>query len=313
MISLLLDCDPGIDDAVALCLAAGCPDVDFLGVTTVAGNHVLERTTHNARAVLALAGSPVPVTAGCDRPLLRKLRIAPEIHGETGLGAGPPPVSDVSGVPLLDGHAANRIVEVTRTHPGEVTLVAIGPLTNLAVALRLDPGLADRVGSVVVMGGATTRGNTTPAAEFNIYGDPEAAAVVFDAPWSVTMVGLDVTHQARCTRGHQERLAAAGPAGRYLAGLLDEYRTGARTSGDEDPAMHDPVALAAAIRPELLRCEPATVVVETVGAATAGMTVVDFAAGEEAAGPLHRVGTVLDVDGFWAMLLDAVGRLGPAL
>ena len=309
MLPLLLDCDPGIDDAVALCLAAGCPDVQLVGVTTVAGNHILERTTRNARAVLALAGAAVPVTAGCDRPLLRQLCIAPEIHGETGLGNGPPPVSDVSSVPLLGGHAANRIVEVVRSRPGEVTLVATGPLTNVALALRLDPGLPDAVAGVVVMGGATTRGNTTPAAEFNIYVDPEAAAMVFAAPWSVTMVGLDVTHQARCTPDHQRLLAATGPVGAYLAGLLDEYRSG--VAGGEDPAMHDPVAMAAAIRPALLRTEPAAVVVETTGAATAGMTVVDFDAGSAApaGAPLHRVGTTLDVEGFWALLLDAVARL----
>lgn len=301
---VVIDCDPGHDDAVAILLAAGSPTVELLGITTVAGNQTLERTTRNARVVATVGGIDVPVRAGCARPLLRHLRTAGEIHGETGLD-GPPPVEPA--VPLADGHAVDWLIDTILARPGEVTLVATGPLTNVALAVRREPRIVAAVRRMVLMGGSAGRGNVTPAAEYNIRTDPEAAAIVFGEPWSVTMVGLDVTHQALCVPKIQERLERTGAAGRFVGALIDFYRArNAERGAWPDPPVHDPVAVAAVIDPGMVRTEPATVEVETASHLTAGMTVVDFAA---RSGQGHRVATGLDVDAFWALVLDALGRL----
>jgi purine nucleosidase len=303
---VILDCDPGLDDAVAILLALASPEVDLLAITTVAGNVALDRTTLNARRVCSAAGArDVPVVAGCDRPLLREPVEAGDVHGESGLGDLEWPEPDV---PLRPGHAADLIAERVLAEPGDVTLIAIGPLTNLALALRREPRIAGAVREIVLMGGSFTRGNTTPAAEFNVYADPEAAAVVFGAGWPLTMVGLDLTHQAAVTPDVIDRVAAIGSplAGTVVRMLRFLGRTAAAEPG---PPLHDPCAVARVIDPALVGCRDAFVAVETRGRWTQGMTVVDFAG---RLGHPHNasVATALDVPAFWDLLVDALERLG---
>src|SRR5579863_6157079 len=188
---IILDCDPGIDDALAIAFAAGSPAIELAGLTTVAGNVELAKTTANALAVASFVGlDSVPVTAGCPAPLLRPALHAGHVHGESGLGGAvlPAPARGPGA-----GHAIDYIIAAAAAAPGEITLVATGPLTNIALALRREPRLASWVGDFVIMGGSASRGNVTPAAEFNIWADPEAAAIVFAAGWTVRMIGLDVT------------------------------------------------------------------------------------------------------------------------
>ncbi len=308
--SVILDCDPGHDDAIAILAALGHPGIDLVGVTTVAGNQTLDHTTRNACAVLTVAGPSgrgVPVHAGAAAPLRRPLRIAAEFHGESGLD-GPAPVE-----PRIEpsaGHAVDFIIDTVLGAPEPTSLVAVGPLTNLALALRREPALATSTERVVLMGGSFTRGNTTPAAEFNILVDPEAAAAVFDAPWPVTMVGLDVTHQARCTPAVQQRFAGMStPVGDFVDGLMRYFRSAyAKATEFTDPPVHDPCAVAALADPELLDVVPAEVQVETRGEHTTGMTVVDF----DSVAARHRVATGIDAPGFWEMVVEAVARLGSA-
>lgn len=305
-VPIILDCDPGHDDAVAILLAAGDPGIELLGITTVAGNQTLDRTTANACAVCTVAGIAGPVLAGADRPLLRPLQTAAEFHGESGMD-GPTPVEAT--VTPGDEHAVDFIIRTVLADPGRVTLVAVGPLTNLALALRREPAIATAAREVVIMGGAYTRGNTTPAAEFNILVDPEAAAIVFAAPWTVTMIGLDVTHQALCLPAVQERFAALGtPQGDFVDGLMTFFRASyATVASMPDPPVHDPCAVALVIDPTVMDVVPATVQIETVGRWTSGMTVVDF---DAPAASRHRVATSLRADRFWTLVEDAVTRLG---
>ena len=306
---IILDCDPGHDDAMAILLALGTPEIDLAAITTVAGNHPLELTTLNALRVCTLAGiNDVPVAAGCAAPLVRPLVTAPEIHGTTGLEGyewGEPAVRAVP------DHAVDLIIDLVRESPGEITLVPVGPLTNIAVALRKEPRIASLVRSVVLMGGSFSRGNTTPAAEFNIYVDPEAASAVFNAGWPVTMIGLDVTHLADATPEVLERIEALRTElGSAVAGMLRFYRDQKlREFGTAAPHVHDPCAVARVAQPELITCLDAEIDVELAGTFTRGMTVTEFRR-------RHRghakalVGTDLDVEGFWDLFIDALGRLG---
>jgi len=306
---IILDCDPGHDDALAILLAHGCPDLELAAITTVAGNHPLEVTTRNALRVCTLAGiADVPVAAGCGAPLLRELVTAPEIHGETGLEGND---WDEPAVRPVADHAVDVIVDLVMASPGEITLVPTGPLTNVALALRRQPRIAERVAGVVLMGGSYTRGNHTPAAEFNVFVDPEAAAVVFGAGWPVTMVGLDVTHRFLATDEVLERLAAVGtPAAAAVTGLLGFYRAAhLQGTGRRDAPVHDPCAVACAARPELLELRDARVDIELAGRLTAGMTVTDFRPTRER--PANAAVAVdVDAPGVWDLFLDALIRIG---
>jgi purine nucleosidase len=305
---IILDCDPGHDDAMAILLAQGTPELELAAITTVAGNHPLELTTLNALRVCELAGiRGVPVAAGCASPLLRQLVTASHIHGVSGLEGhtwAPPSLHAVS------EHAVDLITDLVMSSPGEIALVAVGPLTNLAVALRREPRLAERVREVVLMGGSYTRGNVTPAAEFNIFVDPEAAAVVFEAGWPLTMVGLDVTERALAGEQVLQRIASLGtPVSTAIVGLLRFYAERQfRETGSLEPPVHDPCAVARVARPELLEQRPARVGIELAGRLTTGMTVTDFRPSPER--PANAsVATGLDVDGFWGLFIEAVGRL----
>jgi purine nucleosidase len=317
---IIIDCDPGHDDAMAILLAHGDPGVEICAITTVAGNQTLEKTTLNAQRVCTVAGiTNVPIAAGCDRPLLRRLVTSPETHGESGLDG---PRFGAPTVPLADIHAVDLIIDLVMASPGEITLVPIGPLTNIAMALRKEPRLAENVREVVLMGGAYTRGNSTPAAEFNIFVDPEAAAAVFDAGWPLTMVGLDLTHQALATRAVVERIAALGtPLSQIVVELIEFFTSTYVQTGSglqprdgglskfNAPPVHDACCIARIIRPELVKCVETFVVVETAGTWSAGMTLADFDSswGRE---PNALVATELDFDGFWGLMLGALERIG---
>jgi purine nucleosidase len=323
---IILDCDPGIDDALAIAFAVGHPGLELCGITTVAGNVGLDLTTSNAQQVCEFIGAAgIPVTPGSPAPLLRPLMDARRVHGDTGLGGVrlPPPMARPSG-----GHAIDFLIETIGAAPGEITLVATGPLTNIALAVRREPRLASQVRDFVIMGGSAGRGNVTPAAEFNIATDPEAAAIVFRAGWTVTMVGLDVTLQARATSAVRDRMRLLGPlADELLLPGLERYATdadplpalpkaGGRAAqqpgrGPGNPPVHDVCAVAHVADAGLLGCVPARVEVETVGRWTSGMTVTDFrpAAAEHNA----LVATEIDVSAFWELVLDAYSRLAAAM
>lgn len=300
---IILDCDPGHDDALAMLLAHGSPEVDLVAVTTVAGNQTLDKVTRNARSVATLAGiTGVPFAAGCDRPLLRDLTVAAHIHGESGLDGTTLPEPTVA---LDPRHAVDLIIDtVLAADPGAITLVPTGPLTNIAMAMRREPRIVPRVREVVLMGGSYTRGNTTPAAEFNVAVDPEAAAAVFAGGWPVTMVGLDLTHQALVTPDVLARIAAIStPVASTVVELLTFYRQAYRADQRmSDPPLHDPCAVARVIAPEVMAVRDAFVVVETQGRWTSGMTVTDFGRS-----PNALVATTLDVPRFWDLLIGALG------
>jgi purine nucleosidase len=313
---IILDCDPGIDDAMAIVYAVGSPDLDLLGITTVAGNVSLDKTTGNALRIRQYLGAAsVPVTAGCAVPLVRPPLSAEHVHGHDGLGGARLPPAASGPQP---GHASDFIIQTVLAAPGDVTLVATGPLTNIALALRREPALATQVRDFVIMGGSASRGNVTPAAEFNMAADPEAAAVVFGAGWTVTMIGLDVTLQAIAHQAVAARLSALGlladelllpGLSGYRDGGLDESVPGGK-AGASGPAVHDLCAVAYVARPDLLGCRPARVEVETAGRWTSGMTVTDFRAGPAECNAL--VATTIDVPAFWDSVLDAYARIGTA-
>ena len=305
---VIIDCDPGHDDALALLLAAGDPRLRLLGVTTVAGNQTLDKTTRNALRVLALAGAAdVPVAAGSDRPLVGELTVAEDIHGSSGLD-GPDldvPVAELAGV-----HAVELMRRLILGGDGPVTLIATGPLTNGALLLRSHPEVVPRVRRVVFMGGSTERGNTTPYGEFNIVTDPEAADIVLRSGLPATMIGLNVTHQALATEEViAEFLAMGTRLGIVCAELMTFFAsTYRRVFGFEHPPVHDPIAVAAVLDPSIVRTVAAPVAVELAGAYTRGATVVDLhrRTGRE---PNAEVAVGLDVDAFWRLLMDAVAVL----
>ena len=299
---VLLDCDPGHDDAIALLLALASPEVELLGVTTVAGNQTLDKTTANAIRVLELAGrAEVPVAAGADRPLVRERSVAANVHGETGLDGPdlPPP----QGAPV-EAHAVDFLAE----RVAGATLVATGPLTNVALLLARHPD--EKPERLVLMGGSIAEGNVTPAAEFNIWADPEAATRVFASGLDVTMVGLDVTHRALVTTAHKEQLRAAGRVGRFVAELLDFYGVFHRkVYGFDGSPVHDAVAVAQVIRPDLLELERLNVRVDCESELCRGRTVVDVwrRTGLE---PNANVAVGIDSQAFLDLLLERLAKLG---
>jgi purine nucleosidase len=307
---IILDCDPGIDDAMAIAFAVGSADIDLAGITTVAGNVGLDKTTANALRLLEFFGAArVPVTAGAAGPLARSAITAEHVHGADGLRGLPLPAATTEPRP---GAAADYIVDTVLAAPGEITLVAVGPLTNVALALRREPALTGAVRDFVIMGGSTTRGNVTPAAEFNIAADPEAAAEVFTAGWTVTMVGLDVTLRATATAAVLERLGGLGRlADELLLPGLRQFDADLEHVGSGEPAVHDVCAVAHVARPGLLGCVPARVDVETEGRFTAGMTVTDFRAAATDRNAL--VAMSIDVAAFWDTVGAAYGRLATRL
>jgi purine nucleosidase/pyrimidine-specific ribonucleoside hydrolase len=309
-VGILLDCDPGHDDAMALLLALASPEVELLGVTTVAGNQTLAHTTANALRVLEFAGrEDVAVAAGADRPLVRPHAVAHEVHGETGLDG--PDLPPARGEPV-EAHAVDFLAERLRTAGRPVTLVAVGPLTNVALLLARHPGVAAHIEAVVLMGGAIAEGNVTPAAEFNIWADPEAAYRVFDSGLDLTMVGLDVTHRALLTDAHAARLREAGPTGALVADLHAFYsRFHRAVYGFEGAPVHDAMALAHVIRPGILETLHRHVAVDCGSELCRGRTVVDLWQRTGAAPNVH-VAVDVDAEAFLGLFVERLGALEPA-
>lgn len=329
-VPVIIDCDPGIDDALALALLLGRADVELLGITTVAGNVAAETTTANALRLREFYGfgAEIPVVAGAVHPLVRPNVFADYVHGRDGLGGAPvPPATHGPD----DGFGPDFIVEQLRARPGEITLVAVGPMTNLALALRREPRITEWAKQVVLMGGSWTRGNITAAAEFNFYADPEAAAAVFNADWRPVLVGLDLTLQARVTDEVMDRWRGYGPLSEQLlvpalanyfdnraaTGTISAPRSHISAAGG--PAVHDAAAAAYVVAPHLFTAMPALTRVETRGDLTSGMSVVDFTAPADETERVHHTSahanslvlTEIDVPGFWQLLeasFEAVAR-----
>jgi purine nucleosidase len=307
---IIIDTDPGQDDAVAILLALASPELDLLAITCVAGNVPLPLTTRNARIVCELAGRPdVPVHAGCDRPLQRKLVTAEHVHGKTGLDGIvlPDPT-----MPLRPEHAVDAIIDILRREPaGSVTLVPIGPLTNIATAMQRAPDIVPRIARIVLMGGAYFEvGNITPAAEFNIYVDPEAADIVFRSGVDLVVVPLDLTHKALTTRARIEAFRALpGRVGPAVAAWTDFFeRFDMEKYGSEGGPLHDPCTIAWLLRPDLFSGRHINVEIELEGRHTTGMTVADWwRVTDRPANALFLKD--VDADGFFALLTERIGRL----
>ncbi len=308
---IIIDTDPGQDDAVAILLALASPDeIDLLGITAVAGNVPLALTQRNARIVCELARRrDVPVFAGCDAPLARKLVTAEHVHGKTGLDG---PQLPEPTMPLADGHAVEFLIDTLRREPaGSVTLVPIGPLTNVAAAFRAAPDIIPRVGQIVLMGGAYFEvGNITPAAEFNIYVDPEAADIVFRSGVDLVVMPLDVTHKALTNRDRVGAFRAMGTeVGRMVAEWTDFFeRFDKEKYGSEGAPLHDPCTIAWLIRPDLFSGRRINVEIELEGRHTTGMTVADWwRVSGRPANALFMGG--VDDSGFYALLTERLARL----
>ncbi|WP_404288355.1 nucleoside hydrolase [Glutamicibacter arilaitensis] len=307
---IILDCDPGHDDAVAILLAHGNPQIELLAVTTVVGNQTLEKVTDNALAVGTIAGiTGVPFAAGCPRPLVRNIETAPQVHGDSGMDG---PAQPKPRIELDERHAVDLIIEIIMSHePGEITLVPTGALTNIALAVRREPRIVERVREVVLMGGGYHTGNWSAVAEFNIKIDPEAAHIVFNEKWPVVMVGLDLTHQALATKEVVERIEriGTGPA-KFVRELMDFFAQAYRDhQGFDAPPVHDPCAVAYVIDPTVVRTLRAPVSVELRGELTLGMTVADFRA--PASADCHTsVAVDLDHERFWDLVVDSLERIG---
>ncbi len=308
---IIIDTDPGQDDAVAILLALASPeDMEVLGITAVAGNVPLPLTQKNARIVCELAGKPdTKVFAGCDAPLKRKLVTAEHVHGKTGLD-GPPMADPV--MPLQTQHAVDFIIHTLRREPAKtVTLCPLGPLTNIATAFQRAPDIVERVQEIVLMGGAYFEvGNITPAAEFNIYVDPEAAEIVFRSGAPIIVMPLDMTHQALTTKPRIEAFRAMGTeAGRMVAAWTDFFeRFDVAKYGSQGAPLHDPTVIAYLIRPELFSGRFINVEIETKGEFTLGMTVADWWGVTDRAPNALFIRNV-DADGFFDLLAERIARL----
>ena len=307
---IIIDTDPGQDDAVAILLALASPEIEVLGITAVAGNVPLALTQRNARIVCELAGRrDVAVYAGCDRPMTRKLVTAEYVHGKTGLDG--PELADPT-MPLRDGHAVDFLIDTLRREAsGSVTLVPIGPLTNIATAFTRAPDIVERVQEIVLMGGAYFEvGNVTPAAEFNIYVDPEAAAAVFASGVDLVVMPLDVTHKALTSADWVAGMRALGNrAGQAVAGWTDFFERYDREKyGAHGAPLHDPCTIAFLIRPDLFSGRRINVEIETTGQFTTGMTVADWwgVSGRAANALFIRD---IDRDGFFALLTERIAAL----
>ena len=305
---ILLDTDPGIDDALALFLALASPEIQLEAITTVSGNVDVDATTHNALALLTLAGrTDIPVAAGCKYPLVRPAVDAALVHGQNGLGdiELPSPTCQA-----LSQHGVDLIIERVMSAPDEITLVAIGPLTNLALALRKEPRLAQHVREVFIMGGALrVPGNVTPCAEFNIYADPHAAQIVLSAGWPLRLVSLDVTQRVILQQTQFAALAAAGaPVPLCMQRMASFYFEQFLANQPEQGfTMHDPLCLAAAFQPDLIAWEPAYVEVELNGTHTLGETVAYFRRSDTPAANI-QASIAVDAPRFTDMFLERIAQ-----
>ena len=308
--SLIIDTDPGQDDAVAILLALASPEINLLGITTVAGNVPLALTQENARKICDLAGrTDMQVFAGLDRPLVRPLVTAEHVHGRTGLDG---PVLPDPETPLQEQHAVDYIIDTLRREPaGSVTLAPIGPLSNIAMAMQRAPDIIPRIRQIILMGGAYFEvGNITPAAEFNIYVDPHAAKVVFASGVPVTMMPLDVTHKALTRTDRVAALRAIGNrTGVAVAEMLEFFeRFDEAKYGSDGGPLHDPCTVAWMIAPDIFNGRPCNVEIETASPLTMGMTVVDW---WQVSSRPHNALVIgdLDADRFFALITERLATL----
>ena len=301
---LILDCDPGHDDAVAILLAARHPKLDLLGITVAAGNQTLENTQQNARKVLQWVGEDLPVYAGCPGPLVRQKLIAADIHGSTGLD-GPvfPPLTKE----LEAEHAVHFIIRTLLASAGDITVVTTGPMTNLALAIRLEPRIVEKIHRIVLMGGSYTNGNVTPAAEFNILADAEATHICFTCGRPITMVGLDVTRKVLCYPEIVERMKRIeNPASELFAALMAHFcRTQKEIFGWEGGPLHDPVTVASLIDPKLLTLKPMNVQIDLRSTQSYGRTNCDYF-GYLQLPPTADVAVDIDVERFWDIIEEGL-------
>jgi inosine-uridine nucleoside N-ribohydrolase len=305
---IILDCDPGHDDAIALLLAIASPEVELIGVTTVAGNTTIDKATNNALRILELAGrSDIPVYRGAERPFIRKQDVAAHVHGESGLDGPDLPQPTTRAQEL---HAVDYLAQEIRARDGKVTLIPTGPLTNIGLLFALHPDV--RPERIVLMGGAIGEGNRTPAAEFNIWADPEAAERVFLEGLDTTMVGLDVTHRALITDAHTERMRSAGRVGKVVAELMDFYARfhKSRYPDLDGSPMHDPVCVAHVIDPSLMTVLDAFIAVDCSGGPSWGRTNVDWRGREHFGAPNAKVGVDIDGNRFAELIVERISSLG---
>lgn len=306
---IIIDTDPGQDDAVGILLALASPELEVLGLTAVAGNVPLARTQYNARVIAELAGrSDLTICAGCDAPMKRPLVTAEHVHGKTGLDGYDLPEPTMA---LDPRHGVDFIIEMLRSHPeGTVTLCPLGPLTNIATAMQRAPDIIPRIQEIVLMGGAYFEvGNITPAAEFNIFVDPEAAAIVFASGVKLVVSSLDVTHKAICTRERVEAFRATGKVGEVVAGWMDFFeRFDVAKYGSDGGPLHDPTVIAYLLKPELFTGRQINVEIETEGSYTTGMTVADWWGVSGRTPNAYFLGTI-DDKGFFDLLTERIARL----
>ncbi|MFM7450386.1 MAG: nucleoside hydrolase [Leptolyngbyaceae cyanobacterium] len=306
---LIIDCDPGADDAIALLLALAFPEkLNLLGITTVAGNVPLALTQRNARFICDLAGKRnIPIYAGCPRPLVRSLQTAEQVHGKTGLDGLA--VSEPT-LPLQPQHGVEFLIQTLLQATAPITIATLGPLTNLAVALVQQPKIGPRIQDIVIMGGAVTHGNVTPSAEFNFYTDPHAAHVVLTSGLPITVFSLDVTHQVIATPDRIQAIRTlAAPLGEAVASLLLHYgRYDQQRHGISGSYLHDPCVIAYLLQPELITSYAAHVVMEIASELTMGRLVVDVWNVTQAP-PNAKVVHTIDPDGFFQLLLQGLSRL----
>lgn len=306
---LIIDCDPGVDDAIAILLALAVPDrLRLLGITTVAGNVPLDLTQRNARQICELAGRPdVNVYAGCPRPLLRSLHTAAEIHGATGLqGAA---LLEPT-MPLQPQHGVDFLIEQLMQAEQPITLAVLGPMTNIAIALIKQPQILQNIAEIVIMGGAVTQGNITSSAEFNLYVDPHAAQVVFDSGAQITLIPLDTTHQLLTTPARLEAIRQLGtPVAKAAAGMLAYYgMPDSQRYGLPGAPLHDPCVIAYLLAPSLFTTQAVHVAVETQGTHTLGRTVVDLW-NVSSQPPTLQITRSLATEQVYALIIDSLAKL----
>ncbi|MEM6251997.1 MAG: nucleoside hydrolase [Cyanobacteria bacterium P01_D01_bin.156] len=306
--SIIIDCDPGVDDAIALLLALAHPNqLNILGITTVAGNVPLHYTSQNALKICALAKADIPVYAGCPRPMLRPLETATDVHGATGLQGTelPAPTSQ-----LMVQHAVAFLIDTLQKAPHPITLVTLGPLTNIAIALIQAPQITDKIEHIVAMGGAITHGNITPAAEFNIYVDPHAAQVVFESGIPLKLITLDTTHQVLTTAEHLTALRQLNTVVSHTAAdLMAHYGTPDKERYGMDGApLHDPCIIAYLLQPELFTFRPTYTIVESSSSKNLGRTVIDWW-GRTGKTPNVDVAASVNTVGIYDLLLKSLSHL----
>ena len=303
---IILDCDPGHDDAVAIMLAAKSEKLDLLGITVVAGNQTLEKTQVNARNVCQCLGLDVPVYAGCGQPMVREKMVAADIHGETGLDG---PVFEPLTKPLEEKHAVQFIIDTLMGSDGDITMVTTGPMTNLAMAMRMEPRIVEKIEQIVLMGGAYTNGNVTPAAEFNIIADADAAYVCFTSGRPITMVGLDVTRKALCYPAVVDRMEKVGnKASKLFVDLMRHFcKSQKEVFGWEGGPLHDPITIAYLLDPSVLTVKPMHAEIDIRSSQSYGRTNCDYF-GYQKLEPTADVAVDIDVEKFWDIIENGLRK-----